>query len=637
MLAHIGHRGPDEAGYIRDPTCSLGNVRLSIVDLAHGHQPMRHPSGRYWITFNGEIYNYLELRDELRALGCHFADDSDTEVLLHAWATWGEGCLDRLNGAFAFAVYDSVEGTLSMARDRFGKRPLFYTRAGNRMLFASEMKAFLACEQVSFRPDIEDFATVLATWTPLPHQTCWEGIEALPLGSVLRLDRSGQQEIRQFARPEFHDNFCFSTIEEAVEAVRARVIEAVKVRLRTDVPVGLYLSGGLDSSILASIMADLGGDGGLSSFSITFGDSDLDESAYQTIVADRYGLRHNPIEITHDQICAAFPDAVYHAEVPVFRTAFVPMYLLSRRVQAAGIKTVLSGEGADEVFLGYDLFRETTLRKRWDSLDTETRKDYVARLNPFLAHFSNARQSGILGLYDQFSRERMPGLFSHEMRYQNGNFALRLLKDRQVAETGFAPIMAATSAAADFAGLSATEKAQWLEFNTLLPGYLLSTQGERMGLAHGVENRCPFLDPNVTNLMGAVNLKFDDGWDEKHLLKRAFPTLPPEVLTRHKHPYRAADSTSFVEARPEYMELVLSEQELDRSGLIDTRFAQRLMNKILTTPADRISVREHQAFVYLLSFQCIQQQFTQRDGAYVRQDKTVRDRLTVAVEIQEVA
>lgn len=631
MLARIGHRGPDEAGYYRDTRCTLGMVRLSILDLSSGQQPMATPSQRYWCVFNGEIYNYLELRAELQARhGMRFTTDSDTEVLLRAYEAWGIACLSRLNGAFAFAIYDRDTGRLVLARDRFGKRPLFWTKTAGRVLFSSEIKGFLGCSDVSLAPDPAQIATILGCWTPAPGQTGWAGIDTLPAGGWMEFAPGGNIQLGRYATLDFTAKQSFASMAAAAAAVRDALVRAVTIRMRSDVPVGLYLSGGLDSSILAAILSTLPSDGPSSSYSIEFEDEGLDETPFQQLASQRFGTRHTTVRATHADICAAFPQAVYHAEIPVFRSAFVPMFLLSQRVKGDGIKTILSGEGADEVFLGYDLFRETMLRQAWAGLDVETRKARVARLNPYLKHFADA--PGMIGLYDQFATERLPGLFSHEIRYQNGNLSLRLLADRSLAGQALQPLIAATQADDGFAALSAVEKAQWLEFNTLLPGYLLSSQGERMGMAHGVENRCPFLDPGVVGMAGSVNLKHDDGWTEKAVLKAAFPELPIEIRTRHKHPYRAADSKSFVQERPDYLELVLSAQELGRSGLIDPRFAERLVAKVMTQPADRISVAENQAFVSLLSFQMLHRQYVGRETLPAVSEPDLRARLKVRVE-----
>jgi asparagine synthase (glutamine-hydrolysing) len=626
MLARIGHRGPDEAGYFVDDQAALANVRLSIVDLGHGQQPMSDQLERFWITYNGEIYNYIELRAALMAEGARFRTDCDTEVILHAWMHWGESCLSLLNGAFAFAIYDRVERRLVLARDRYGKRPLFYVSHGGRFWFASEMKAFLAVPGLNFGFNHTDIASIFACWTPLPNQTGWQNIYSLPMASVLSVGADGSMDERVYERLEFTDCGTIFDEREAAERVRTAIEQSVILRLRSDVPVGIYLSGGLDSAIIA-MLAARGTEQTLSTFSVEFADEMLDESAYQHLMSKRLGAKHQGLHITTSDLCDAFPAAVYHAEIPAFRTAFVPMFLLSRLVRDCGVKTVLSGEGADEVFLGYSLFRETQLRRQWAKLSVPERKARIAGLNPYLGHFNEATHGSLMGLYQQYTDETLPGLFSHEMRLQNGRFALRLLKEG--ADRAFEPLIALCAADPGFAGFGDVQKAQWLEFRTLLAGYLLSTQGERMGLAHGVENRCPFLDPNVVSLSASVNLKFDKGLTEKGILKLAFPDLPEEILARHKHPYRAPDSAAFVAARPDYMELLLSQAELDKADMIDSRFATALTRKIMTTQPDQVSVRENQAFIYLLSLQILRHQFVERRNNPAADLAPIRARLSV--------
>ncbi|MGP6087642.1 asparagine synthase (glutamine-hydrolyzing) [Antarctobacter jejuensis] len=627
MLGRIGHRGPDEAGYYVDDRVALGNVRLSILDLASGQQPMADPAERFWITYNGEIYNYVELRDELIAAGVRFRTTCDTEVLLAAWRHWGADCLPRLNGAFAFAIWDREKRELVLARDRFGKRPLFWMRHGGRIWFASEMKAFLEVPGFDFVPDRAQVASILAGWTPLPAQSAWQGIESLPMAQLMRVSGDGSIQTNTYASLDFADDGIVRSRAEAVGRIRDAVTEAVRLRMRSDVPVGVYLSGGLDSSIVTEV-ASRYSDRRLSTFSVEFEEASLDESPYQRMMSDQVGTDHTALRITAADLCEAFPQALYHAEVPVFRTAFVPMFLLSQAVRNAGIKTVLSGEGADEVFLGYSLFREVMLRNGWHDMTPAERKARIADLNPYLGHFTEETHGPLMGLYKNYLTETQPGLFSHEIRFQNGRFALRLLAGD--TSDAFAPLQGLVADAPEYAGLNPVARAQWLEFRTLLAGYLLSTQGERMGLAHGVENRCPFLDPSVVALAGSVNLKHDGGWTEKGLLKEAFPELPEPVRTRHKHPYRAPDSASFMAERPDYMELLLSDAELEKDDLIDARFASALVRKISNQPPERISVRENQAFVYLLSLRLLQQQFASRPVRRAPLPQDVRDRMTVA-------
>ncbi|MGW5066120.1 asparagine synthase (glutamine-hydrolyzing) [Streptomyces cyaneofuscatus] len=611
MLSLIRHRGPDEAGYYLDDGVAMGVVRLSVIDLSTGAQPMADPSDRYWICFNGELYNHIELREELRSLGRRFRTRSDTEVVLQAWAQWGSACLPRFNGAFAFAVRDTVSGHLFLARDRYGKRPLFYSgyeTSGSRsgeFLFASEMKAFQAFPGFRFETDPGELATTFAIWTPLPDRTPFRRIRQLPMGSFLTV-RAGGAELTMYDELDLDVEPFTGSAREAVAFVRETLRESVEMRLRSDVEVGVYLSGGLDSSIVTALASGLSAHE-IRTFSVEFEETAFDESDSQHAVASHLRTLHSSVSVSGADIAANFPSAVYHAEAPAFRTAFVPMYLLSGHVRDAGIKVILSGEGADEAFLGYSLFRETSLRAEWNDLPDDQRTARIAELHPELSHFGPANRARLKSLFEQFAVERLPGLFSHELRYQNGRFATRLLKRRA---DPFADLLALTASTPGYAALSPVQKAQWLEFKTLLPGYLLSTQGERMSLAHGVENRCPFLDPGVVRAAASVNLRFDDGSEEKALLREAFRgELPQSSLARRKQPYRAPGATVFKEQRPDYLDLVLSDSELSRIEGIDPVFARKLVAKIMATPGEGISTKEDQAFVFLLSTAVLHEQF----------------------------
>ncbi|MEW2159958.1 asparagine synthase (glutamine-hydrolyzing) [Streptomyces sp. NPDC007189] len=612
MLAHIEHRGPDEAGCFLGDHLAMGTVRLGIIDLTSGSQPVGSADGRHWLCYNGELYNYVELREELTALGFAFRTESDTEVVLQAWIAWGRDCLRRFNGAFAFALHDTVTGELHLVRDRFGKRPLYVARHQGAWLFASEMKAFLAYPGFEFAFDPDQLASIFATWTPLPDQSGYRGIEQIPMGSYLRLD-GHRVERGRWTGLDLTAGPAPATEEEALERIREEVARAVDVRLRSDVEVGVYASGGLDSSIVAHLAARRTGRQ-LRTFSVRFDDPEFDESAEQDELAAHLGTRHTAVQVSDADVVEAFPDAVRHAEVPVFRTAFVPMYLLAEEVRRQGIKVVLSGEGADEAFLGYGIFKDTRLLAAWHELDDETRLRRMAQLYPYLRHFNGEDgHRRMLGLYQQFTEERLPGLFSHQMRFQNGRFATRLLKNPGD------PFAAARRLVAEEPGydrLTPVQKAQWLEFRTLLAGYLLSTQGERMALAHGVENRCPFLDPAVVRLAASVNLRFDDGYDEKYLLKRAYEdVLPRRILQKGKFPYRAPDSAAFVRSRPDYRDLLLDAGTLEDIGVLEPRFVTAFVNRVFDTPPERIGTKENQAFVLLSSLVWLHHWFVRRAGA----------------------
>lgn len=608
MLGMIGHRGPDGLGYVVGEDWAIGTARLAIIDIEAGTQPISDDSGRYWLAYNGEIYNYRELRQELEACGAIFRTHCDTEVLLAAWMAWGERCLPRLNGCFAFALYDRLNKRLVLARDRFGKRPLFYAQHDGGFLFASEMKAFLRVPGFSFRQDPEQLAAIYGQWTPLPHQSGFHDIHALGMGEWLSVEQ-GQQERHVYAPLNFASHLTPTSQEEAEETIRQCLRASVELRLRSDVEVGVYLSGGIDSAIVACLTRDIMGTPP-ATFSVTFADPSLDESPEQQQVAAFLGTRHRALPISHADIARACPQAVFHAEVPPFRSAFIPMFLLSALTRESGIKVILSGEGADEAFLGYDLFKETQLRKSWNQLGEETRRRRLSCLYPHLDHYGPQDIAALTGLYQQFSTETMPGLFSHEMRFQNGRFSSRLIRG---AKDPFAAITALVREHPEMDGMTPVQRAQWLEYKTLLPGYLLSTQGDRACLAHGVENRCPFLDPAVVDLASATNLRFDDGFNEKHLLRQAFAgQLPASVVNKRKFPYRAPDSAAFAETRPDYLELVLSEAELSKLPFLDAGFARRLANKVLNTPENEISTKENQTFLFLLGTLLLNRQFVER-------------------------
>lgn len=612
MLSLIQHRGSDEAGYYVDNNAAMGTTRLSIIDIQNATQPLSDQSKRYWICYNGELYNYKELKNELQQEGIAFYTNSDTEVVLQAWIYWKEKCLRKFNGAFAFAIYDTQEVILFLARDRYGERPLFYSEQNGEFIFASEMKAFLGYDGFSFDWDEQQLTSILALWTPLPKQTGFKNIKQLPMGEYLIVNGERSNLIRSsYTKLNFETTSFVQTESDAIEQTRALLLESVKLRLRSDVEVGVYLSGGLDSSIITQLASEVSTQP-VQTFSVEFEDKEFDESDDQKLIAKHFGTKHSSITITSKDISENFPIALFHAETPTFRTAFVPMFLLSKKVQDEGIKVVLSGEGADETFLGYDLFKETLLRISWNKISNQERKDKLAKMYPHLNHFNSANRAYLMGLYQQFSEEKMPGLFSHEMRFQNGCFSTRLLKNH---DNLFKEIYKLTEEEICYTKLSPIQKAQWLEFKTLLPGYLLSTQGDRMSLAHGVENRCPFLDPSIVNFSSSVNLKFDDGFNEKYLLKKAFQKkLPKRIVEKSKYPYRAPDSSAFIQIRPDYLDLLCSDAELKNLRVLDMNFTKQFVQKIFSTPLHQISTKENQTFIFLLSLALLNNFFIKKEG-----------------------
>lgn len=614
MLGTISYRGPDEKGYVlvHDNQSGLahafGNVRLSIVDLAHGHQPMISLDGRYLLTFNGEIYNYIELRRELEQAGANISTQSDTEILLYALIIWGKDALTKLDGQFAFSLYDKQENSMLLARDPAGERPLFYTRNNQGIFFASEIKAIYNANDIHREIDQASLIRSATTWTSLPTETIYKNIQSIAPGQYI-----------EFKNETVSSGFYFTFTNHKTEsnnpikAVKEALQISVRRRLRADVPVGVYLSGGLDSSI-TTFLATQESSHTLRSYSITFEDEGYDETHYQQELASHLGTDHTAIHIKRYDIAQNFPEALYHTETAQFRTAFVPLFNLAKQVRKDGIRVVLTGEGADEIFLGYNIFKETLIRSHWDSFANDNdRAAALSALYPHLKQFSNAQVKQTLSFYNSTNSTEYPVLFSHLPRFTNGKFAARLFNNPSNTDVLTSTEEWINNRYPNLNCASPIEKAQTLEWNTLLNGYLLSSQADRMTAAASIEGRCPFLSPDVIAIANGLpqDLKLHNGIDEKYILKQAFKNdLPPSVINRPKQPYRAPDAICFLEKnRPEWVEETLSEKNIQNSDIVNTKICLPFIKNIFTKDPDKISARENAAFILLLSSLELERQF----------------------------
>ncbi len=609
MLGRLRHRGPDEMGYYADADISLGTARLSIVDPLSGQQPMMDDAARYVIAFNGEIYNFLEIRKELSLFGYHFSTKSDTEVLLKAWHRWGTASLEKLNGAFAFCIYDRVEREFYIARDRFGERPLFYATLTKGVIFASEIKSLAGCPSLNLEFSPENLASIFRLWVPVGEVTAFKGVCQVPPGCFIRGGARGIEIVEYAPLKLLNAVGCPVPEGDWPPLVGDRLAKSVELRLRCDAKAGVYLSGGLDSAIVALLMAERS-EKPIHSFSVSFQDPDFDEAPEQEIVSSFLGTHHTSIRIGARQIVDSFPDAIWHGEVPVFRTAFVPMFHLAQAARAQGVKVVLTGEGADEAFLGYDLFKETALRAQWPELTSDQRRSRLASIYPYLPQFSQTGNAALYAMFARFSQNRDSPLFSHDLRFHNSHQAGRLLCGRW---DGLEPLRNEIAKDGFFDRYDAVQRGQWLEYKTLLAGYLLSTQGDRMVAAHGVENRCPFLDPDVIDVAFRSNSKVYDGVNEKRLLKLAFGSrLPRQIIERPKRPFRAPDTVSFLSEKPEYLDVVFSGKAFEDIEFLDKEYCRKLVGKIRENTARNFSQADNQAFIFLLSVSLLYERFIVR-------------------------
>ena len=626
MIGAIRHRGPDEYGLYKDTHAGLVHARLSIVDLKTGQQPMTNEDGTLWIIFNGEIFNFVELKIELETLGHRFQTHSDTEIILHAFESWGANCFARFNGQWALALWNTKTRTLILSRDRIGVRPLYIHENNGRVLFGSEMKALFADPSVPRAINPQGIDQTFTYWASIAPITVFEGIEELPPGSyrIYRPDREKEEKL--YWRPAYPETpkswehgSGFPTFANSTELLHEKLEQATRLRmLRSDVPVGSYLSGGLDSSVIARL-GRKAKEGRFETFSMRFDDLEFDETQYQRLMAATLDSSHREIVVTRKDIARVFPDVILHTERPILRTAPAPLFLLSKAVRESGIKAVLTGEGADEMLGGYDIFREAKIRQFWSHQpNSKVRPLLFDRIYPYLAR-SPQRARGMAFEFWKKGLEHAdsPG-FSHGPRWQTTSSLKKFLSRDflNFIEKNPSP-SALDNLPAAFDQWDSLAQAQYLEVTSLLSTYLISSQGDRMLMAHSVEGRFPFLDADVmefcNNLPAEHKLAF---LEEKRILKKVAEGLIPDaIIHRKKQPYRAPDAASFLaQDAPAYVQELFSDRALKSNGVFNSVAVRGLFDKCISK-RDKIhepglfSNTDNMAFVGILSTQLVIRQF----------------------------
>lgn len=638
MIGRLAHRGPDGCGYFRDRHAALGHARLSIIDEAGGAQPLTNEDGRIWLTFNGEIFNYVELREQLRDRGHEFRTRSDSEVIVHAWEEWGEACFSRFNGQWALALWDRRERRLVLSRDRLGVRPLYYTFDNGRLLFASEVKAIFADPAVPRAFDPVGLGQTLTYWSAVAPRTAYAGIKQLEPGYIAIYDEAGFQKAPYWT-PTFASRGEESMHDSTASAdeLRDRLVEAVRLRfLRSDVPVAAYLSGGMDSAVIAAIM-DKHTDVSLNTFSLRFADSEYDEGDYQQQVVAKLGSEHREVVVSGSDIAQVFPEVLWHAEVPVLRSAPAPMFLLSRLVRENGYKVVVTGEGADEVLGGYDLFREARVRMFWARDPDSAKRERAAELlYPWMARSPGQAPAFARSFFGRNLDPSDPAV-SHRPRWDSTSAVKGMLtgdwQEAAGAESGDELVGLMPAESSDWDPLS---RAQWLEMSTLLPGYILASQGDRMLMANSIEGRFPFLDRNVVEFAERLPARHKlFGLREKYLLMRAFDGLVPDaILARPKQPYRAPDAAAFFSgSTPSWVSEVTSREAVLEAGVFEPARVAGLIDKCLRTGGRNMGNTDSMRVLALLSTQLLHQQLiAQRGPGLIGLDQL---EITVAVDLVE--
>jgi asparagine synthase (glutamine-hydrolysing) len=564
MTETLVHRGPDSSGLYAEPDVALGIRRLRIIDLTTGDQPITNEDGTVVLVCNGEIFNYRELRSELTGRGHRFRTQTDVEVLVHLWEELGPACVDRLNGQFAFAVWDSRARRLFLARDHFGVNPLYFAVIDGLLLFASEIKAILQHPSAPRRVDLVGLDQVLSLPGLVSPRTMIEGIESLKSGHCLLASMAGGVEVREYwdldypldpgetaegnGRPEEH----------YVEGLWEIFERSVARRLQADVPVGLFLSGGLDSSLVSAVAVRLSNGAPRHSFSIAFDSEEIDETRYQRLMARALGCRHHEIRIGSDEIASRLREMVWHCESPVKESFNTCSLALAEAARDAGVPVVLGGEGADELFGGYPGYR-------FDALGT--RED-----DPFDVEAALEREL----------RERLWG--DPDLFYEKDQTAFREVKAALYSERlleRFAEVDCLDHPLVDTArlrGRHPLHKRSYLDFKLRLSDHLLSEHGDRMVMARSVEGRYPFLDIELVDFARRIPpaLKVKD-FTEKYIVRRmAEGRVPRQILERPKFGFRAPGSPLLLQRRVEWALDLLSEERIRRQGYFNPGLVERL-------------------------------------------------------------
>ncbi len=525
MAQLISHRGPDDQGVYLDENVGLGFARLSIIDLSGGHQPMCNETGDIWIVFNGEIWNYKSLRKELVEKGHIFRTNSDTETIIHAYEEYGVGCIARLHGMFGLAIWDGQRKRLLLARDRIGKKPLYYTRANGNVLFASEIKSLLCHPQVKREVDVQALADFLSVrYVPGPA-TLFAGIYKVLPGHWLLWEGDTFRE-------ECYWDYTFGKteqrpIEDYLTGIRQHIQRSVEERLMADVPLGAMLSGGVDSSIITGVMSQLMSEP-VKTFSVGFDTPGYSELPYARLVSKHFGTEHHELVIKDSDMTEYWPQLTWHRDEPVSESSDLGVYLVSRLARQH-VKVVLSGEGGDELFVGYPKYVVDWMARYYHLLPDSMRNQFIPPLLERLP-YSMRKLKMAAGVLSEPAPQRWMNWFG----VFNGQLKDRLLSEQTKASIdndasrAFQRWLALNPQRDDLSSMLYLDTKIWLPDNLLM-------KGDKMTMAASLEARIPLLDYHLIEYAASIpsNVKIK-GFKAKYLLKRAYADFLPEPVLTHK-------------------------------------------------------------------------------------------------------
>ncbi|HVQ36768.1 MAG TPA: asparagine synthase (glutamine-hydrolyzing) [Pyrinomonadaceae bacterium] len=575
MCQRIAHRGPDDQGMFVSGRVALGMRRLAIIDLVGGQQPMSGCSGKSMIVFNGEIYNYRELHRELERRGHQFRTNSDTETILHAYEEYGAACVEQLRGMFVFAIWDDRRRELFIARDRVGKKPLYYTvTPQGTLIFGSELKSLREHPQFRGEMNLEALDAYLTFGYVPDPLTIFNDVQKLPPGHHLTFN-AGRVTVRQYwdfpyAEPQVA---AVQNEDECLEELNRLLDEAVRMRLVADVPLGAFLSGGVDSSSIVGLMARHSSQP-VKTFSIGFHEDSYNELKYARVAAKKFGTDHHEFVVTPD-ICDIVDELVWHFDEPFADSSAIPTYMVSKLAREF-VTVVLSGDGGDELFGGYTRYATDRRRSGFAHLPRSIRRGVMQPLGSRLPHRAWGRNYLYVMAFEPldryiedisiFTRLNKPSLYTSDFRHRLGatDAAARFREYAQLSRSG-----------------DALDPLLYLDSKTYLPGDIL-TKVDRMSMAASLEVRVPLLDHKLiefvcTRIPASMKMK---GLETKHIFKRAVRDLvPAEILNRSKQGFGVPIEQWINDQLRDRVRGTLTEPRTQQRGYIEPRYVNLLLDE----------------------------------------------------------
>jgi asparagine synthase (glutamine-hydrolysing) len=572
MCGVIAHRGPDDEGHYVARDAVIGMRRLSIIDIATGRQPLSNENGQIWIVFNGEIYNYRELREELIARGHQFRTKTDTETIVHLYEEEGERCVEKLRGMFAFAIWDSRDRALLLARDRVGKKPLHYTLAGDTLVFGSEIKSLLQYSKTRREVNLEAISDYLSYGYIPDPATAFNDIYKLPPGHTLTF-KDGRIRTRRYWDFDYSSDYGPERDESYyIERLRELLAESVRVRLESEVPLGAFLSGGIDSSTVVALMTrEMKRP--VKTFSIGFNESRFDELKYARLTAERFQTEHHEFVVTAD-ICRIVNDIVWHHDEPFADVSSIPTFVVSQMARQY-VTVALAGDGGDELFAGYDGYARELRFDAAERIPAFIRRKLFRPLSlalprgaygkRFLGHIARAEGQRRVNSMSYFNEDAKRDLLSGDI--------LKALNGYDSAEA-FERLYAAPRSG------ERLDHHMYLDGKTYLPGDIL-VKVDRMSMANSLETRSPLLDHKLIEFVQTIpaSLKLR-GFETKYILKRAVTGLiPEEIIHRPKQGFDVPINRWFNRELREMLDDTLADQRTRGRGYFNQNAVQAILDE----------------------------------------------------------